>query len=86
MAQLSKGIVGGDMAWGLLAIGAGTLWTAQTRGWTWLFWPPALALNVLGEPQTNLSIQGPVSQTNGTSVPIYDPAITAQLNQWRELA
>ena len=40
----------------------------------------ALALNVLGEPQTNLSIQGAIAQTNGTAIPNYDPFLTAQLN------
>jgi outer membrane protein len=40
----------------------------------------ALALNVLGEPQTNLSIQGAIGQTNGTAVPNYDPFITGQLS------
>ena len=40
----------------------------------------ALALNVLGEPQTNLSIQGAIAQTNGTAIPNYDPFLTGQLN------
>jgi outer membrane protein TolC len=40
----------------------------------------ALALNVLGEPQTNLSIQGPIPQTNGTAIPNYDPFLTGQLS------
>ncbi len=40
----------------------------------------ALALNVLGEPQTNYSIQGTVAQSIGTSIPIYDPALVGQLN------
>jgi outer membrane protein TolC len=40
----------------------------------------ALALNVLGEPLTNYSIQGTIAQSNGTLVPSFDPAITAQLN------
>jgi outer membrane protein TolC len=40
----------------------------------------ALALNALGEPQTNLSIQGPVNQTVGTAVPSFDPAVVGQLN------
>jgi len=40
----------------------------------------ALALNVLGEPQTNLSIQGTVPQINGTPVPIFDPAVVGVIN------
>jgi outer membrane protein len=40
----------------------------------------ALGLNALGEPQTNESIQGTIPQSNGSVVPIYDPAITGQLN------
>jgi outer membrane protein TolC len=40
----------------------------------------ALGLNALGEPQTNESIQGTIGQSNGTVVPIFDPAITGQLN------
>lgn len=35
---------------------------------------------MLGEPQTNLSIQGPIGQTTGTAIPSYDPAIIGQLN------
>ena len=40
----------------------------------------ALGLNALGEPQVNESIQGSIAQTNGSAVPVYDPAITGQLN------
>ena len=40
----------------------------------------ALGLNVLGEPQTNASIQGTIAQSNGTAIPNYDPAIVGQLN------
>ena len=40
----------------------------------------ALELGVLGEPQDNLSMQGTVPQSNGTAVPIFDPAIVGQLN------
>ncbi|HXB69226.1 MAG TPA: TolC family protein [Candidatus Acidoferrales bacterium] len=40
----------------------------------------ALELGVLGEPQTNLSLQGTVLQSNGTAIPSYDPAVVAQLN------
>jgi outer membrane protein len=40
----------------------------------------ALGLNVLGEPQVNDSIQGTIAQSNGTVIPSYDPALTAQLN------
>jgi len=40
----------------------------------------ALELGVLGEPITNLSMQGTVGQSAGTAVPIYDPAVTGQLN------
>src|SRR5215831_15287177 len=40
----------------------------------------ALGLAVLGEPQTNLSIQGTVPQSNGTPVPIFDPALVGQVN------
>jgi outer membrane protein len=40
----------------------------------------ALELGVLGEPQTNLSLQGTILQSNGTAIPSYDPAVVAQLN------
>jgi len=40
----------------------------------------ALELGALGEPQTNLSIQGSIPQSNGTAVPIFDPSIVGQLN------
>jgi len=40
----------------------------------------ALELGVLGEPQDNLSMQGTIPQSNGTAVPIYDPALVGQLN------
>ena len=40
----------------------------------------ALELGVLGEPQTNLSMQGIDSAVDGTAVPIYDPAVVGQLN------
>jgi len=40
----------------------------------------ALELGVLGEPQTNLSMQGTVLQSNGTAIPSYDPAVVGQLN------
>jgi outer membrane protein len=40
----------------------------------------ALELGALGEPQTSLSIQGPIPQSNGTPVPIFDPSIVGQLN------
>jgi outer membrane protein TolC len=40
----------------------------------------ALELGVLNEPQTNLSLLGGATQSSGTAVPIYDPAIVGQLN------
>jgi outer membrane protein TolC len=40
----------------------------------------ALELGVLGEPQTNYSLQGPIPQSNGTTIPGYDPALVGQLN------
>jgi len=40
----------------------------------------ALELGALGEPQTSLSIQGPIPQSNGTPIPIFDPSIVGQLN------
>jgi outer membrane protein len=40
----------------------------------------ALALNVLGEPQVNLSIQGTIPQVNGTAVPVYDTSLVGLLN------
>ncbi len=40
----------------------------------------ALALNVLGEPQTNLSIQGTIPQITGTPVPVFDPALVGLVN------
>jgi outer membrane protein TolC len=44
----------------------------------------ALALNVLGEPVVNESIQGTIPQSNGSFVPSFDPAIVGQLN-WTHL-
>jgi outer membrane protein TolC len=46
----------------------------------------ALELAVLGEPQVNESIQGTISQANGTPVPNFDPAIVAQLNWTHQTA
>jgi outer membrane protein len=40
----------------------------------------ALELGVLGEPITNLSMLGTIGQSNGTAVPIYDPAVIGMLN------
>jgi outer membrane protein len=40
----------------------------------------ALELGALGEQLTNLSMQGPIGQSNGPPIPIYDPAIFGQLN------
>lgn len=40
----------------------------------------ALELGALGEPITNLSIQGSIPQSTGTPVPIFDPSIVGQLN------
>jgi len=40
----------------------------------------ALELGVLGEPQSNLSIQGTVPPSAGPPVPIFDPALVGQLN------
>ena len=40
----------------------------------------ALELGVLGEPQDNYSMQGTILQSNGTAVPIFDPALVGQLN------
>jgi outer membrane protein TolC len=40
----------------------------------------ALELGALGEPQTDLSIQGTIPQSTGTPVPIFDPSLVGQLN------
>jgi outer membrane protein TolC len=40
----------------------------------------ALELGVLAAPQTNMSMQGGVPQSNGTAVPGFDPAATGLLN------
>ena len=40
----------------------------------------SLGLGVLGSPQTNLSIQGTIPQSNGTPVPNFDPYVFGQLN------
>src|ERR1035437_2345356 len=40
----------------------------------------ALELGVLAAPQTNLSMQGGIPQSNGTVVPGYDPAVVGLLN------
>jgi outer membrane protein len=42
--------------------------------------PNALELGALGEPQTDLSIQGTIPQSIGTSVPAFDPVLTGLLN------
>jgi len=39
-----------------------------------------LELGVLGEVQTNLSVQGTIPQSNGTPVTVFDPALIGQLN------
>src|SRR5579863_6497657 len=46
----------------------------------------ALELGVLGEVQTNLSVQGTLPQSNGTPVTIFDPALVGQLNWTRQTA
>ncbi|HTX36154.1 MAG TPA: TolC family protein [Bryobacteraceae bacterium] len=40
----------------------------------------ALELGVLSEPQDNYSMQGTISQSNGSNIPIFDPALVGQLN------
>jgi outer membrane protein TolC len=40
----------------------------------------ALELGALGEPQTNLSIQGTIPQSSGTPVPVFDPSVIGLLN------
>jgi outer membrane protein len=40
----------------------------------------ALELGVLGEPNTNLSMLGTLGPSNGTAIPIYDPAVIGLLN------
>lgn len=40
----------------------------------------ALELGALGEPQTNLSIQGTIPQSTGTPVPVFDPAFVGLLD------
>lgn len=40
----------------------------------------ALELGTLGEPQTNYSMQGTIPQSNGTAVPVFDPALVGQLS------
>lgn len=40
----------------------------------------ALELGALGEPITNLSIQGSIPQSNGSQIPNFDPYATGQLN------
>jgi len=40
----------------------------------------ALELGALGEPQTDLSIQGSIPQSSGTPVPVFDPSLAGQLN------
>ncbi len=46
----------------------------------------ALELGVLGEPQTSLSLLGAVPQSNGPAVPLFDPAISGQLNWTHQTA
>jgi outer membrane protein TolC len=46
----------------------------------------ALELGVLAAPQTNLSIQGGVPQSNGTAIPVFDPAATGLLNWTHQTA
>ena len=45
-----------------------------------------LELGVLGEVQTNLSVQGTLPQSNGTPVTIFDPALVGQLNWTHQTA
>jgi outer membrane protein len=40
----------------------------------------ALELGVLGEPVSNYSVLGTVTQSIGTAVPVFDPALVGQLN------
>jgi outer membrane protein TolC len=45
-----------------------------------------LELGVLGEVQTNLSVQGTIPQSNGTPITIFDPALVGQLNWTHQTA
>jgi outer membrane protein len=45
-----------------------------------------LELGVLGEVQTNLSVQGTLPQSNGTPITIFDPALVGQLNWTHQTA
>lgn len=40
----------------------------------------AVESGALGEQLTNLSIQGPVNQSSGPPIPVFDPALVGQLN------
>jgi outer membrane protein len=46
----------------------------------------ALGTNLLSEPQTNLSMQGTVSQSAGPAVPLFDRAVTGQFNWTHQTA
>lgn len=46
----------------------------------------ALELGLLSGPQTNLSIQGTIPQSNGTPTPIFDPAVVGLLNWTHQTA
>jgi outer membrane protein TolC len=46
----------------------------------------ALELGVLGEPAADLSLLGAVGQSNGTAVPVFDPAVTSQFNWTHQTA
>jgi outer membrane protein len=67
--------VGGPLA--LLAVNAANTNTATAGA---AVASNATELGVLGEPSVNLSVQGTIPQSNGTAVPLYDPAIVGQIN------
>jgi outer membrane protein TolC len=71
--------VGGPLSTVVTNPASGTSVTAGTTVST-----NALELGALGEPQTSLSIQGSIPQSNGTTVPIFDPSIVGQLNWMHE--
>ncbi len=46
----------------------------------------ALELGVLGEAQTNVSVQGTIPQSTGTPVPAFDPTLTGLVNWTHQTA
>ena len=55
-------------AGGLVALGASTLWLGERRGWSWLRWLPALAVNLMAVVLIGRAVLGPPQEPHGVVI------------------